>query len=146
MATPVNDLTTDRNRAPSPSLPAADKDLGELLQAVVKDASELVGQEAKLLKREVEVKVDLAQSALAVGAVGAVAALLTLSALTATMIIALSLVLDLWLASLLVTAFWGIVSLAAVSWAKTRFAAESLRPKQTERSVQRDVRALEKAT
>lgn len=131
---------------PSGGTEPTSRDFPRLLKATAKDASHLVEQEAKLLKREIELKIDRTEKTLAAGAVGAIGTLVTLFAATATAILGLAVVLPAWAAALVVTVAWAIASVVGFGWAKKRFEQQTLTPRVTRESVRRDVRALEEAT
>jgi uncharacterized membrane protein YqjE len=117
-----------------------DKALGSLLRDLSQQTATLVRQEIELAKAEVREQVKKAAlgGGMFVGA--AVMGLATLGALTALLIIVLSLVLPAWLAALIVTVIYAAVAagFAMQGRAKMRQAAPPV-PEQTMETIKEDV-------
>jgi putative superfamily III holin-X len=117
-----------------------DRSVGDLTKQLSQDVSDLVRKELELGKAELSAKLRT----LAVGggliAGGAVLLLATLGALTAAAILALSNVLDAWLAALVVGAAIGLVAtlLVLIGLKSIRRAAPAV-PTETVESVKEDV-------
>jgi hypothetical protein len=117
-----------------------DRSVGDLTKQLSQDVSDLVRKELELGKAELSAKLR----SLAVGggliAGGAVLLLATLGSLTAAGILALSNVLDAWLAALVVGAAIGLVAtlLVLVGLKSIRRAAPAV-PTETVESVKEDV-------
>jgi uncharacterized membrane protein YqjE len=124
---------------------APDRDLGALLKATAQDATHLVEQEAKLLKREIELKVARAQRTLSIGAVGALGAMLTLATGTATVVLGLAALIPAWAAALIATAAWALIALLGLGWAKRRSSLQSSTPDHTRKSIEPNANPLEEA-
>lgn len=114
--------------------------IGDSLTHLSRDLADLFRAELALFKREVtqEARKILAAAVWVVAA--GVAGLAFLGALTALAVIALSLILAPWLASLVVTVVYGGVALALVSRALAKFKdAMPIQLDETTRSVKEDV-------
>jgi Putative Actinobacterial Holin-X, holin superfamily III len=114
---------------------------GELVKQLSEQTSRLIRQELALARAE------MTQKGKAVGIAGGmfgaagVLVLLALGSLTACLILALALVLDAWLAALIVAAAYAAIAgvLALVGKRKVQEASPPL-PEQTKESVQEDVK------
>lgn len=117
-----------------------DRPIGELVKQLSEQTSRLIRQEMALARAEMTQKGR--QAGLAGGMFGAagVFALLALGALTACLVLALALVLDAWLAALIVGAAYAAVGgvLALVGKRKVQEATPPL-PEETKESVREDV-------
>jgi len=89
----VNDVRADDDRS-----------LGDLTKQLSRDVSLLVRSEVELAKAEVVARAATMARGVAMLAVGALLALVVLSCLVAAAVAALSLVVDVWLAALIVAA------------------------------------------
>jgi uncharacterized membrane protein YqjE len=116
-----------------------ERGVGELVKDLANQTSTLVRQEIKLAQAEVTQKGKLAGKGAGMMAGAAVAALLMLGALTALLIVVLDSFMALWLAVLIVTVLWGIVS--AVLAQAGRNALQSATPPvpQTVETVKEDI-------
>ncbi|MFI9155877.1 phage holin family protein [Streptomyces sp. NPDC053367] len=117
--------------------------VGELVQQASRQLSQLVRDEMRLAQAE------MAQKGKRYGRGGGLFGgaglfgVLTLQALAATAIAALSLVLDVWLAALIVTAVLGVIAaVMAVTGKKEIAKAGSPTPQQTVGSVKADVNEI----
>ena len=118
----------------------ADASIGELFKKLSGDLSLLVRQELDLFRVEMTEKGKAAGQAGVVLSGAAVVGLLALGALTATLILVLSLVMAPWLAALIVTVVYGVV--AAVMAVTGKRKVEDVlppTPKQTVETVKEDV-------
>lgn len=114
--------------------------MGEALHHLAKDLADLFRAELALFKQEASGQIrGLAIAGVWVAA-GAVMGLAFLGAFTALLIIALSLALPLWLATLLVTAAWGFAAISLIAAAATKLKATlPFEFDQTTRSVKEDI-------
>jgi uncharacterized membrane protein YqjE len=118
----------------------ADESFGTLLKELAQDTSTLVKQEIALARAELGEKARIAGTGAGMLAGAGVVALLALGALTALLIIALDIVVDLWVAALLVTLLWAVVALilALAGRSQLRKAAPPT-PQQTIETVKEDL-------
>jgi hypothetical protein len=118
-----------------------DRPIGELVKQLSEQTSRLIRQEMALARAEMTQKGR--QAGMAGGMFGAagVLALLALGTLTACLVLALALVLDAWLAALIVGGAYAAMAgvLALVGKRKMQEATPPL-PEQTKESVQEDVK------
>jgi uncharacterized membrane protein YqjE len=124
---------------------AADATTGELVSRLSQEVSELVRNELRLAQAEVSGKAKKAGIGAGLFGAAGITALFGVGVLIATAILALDLVMDAWLAALIV----GVVLLAAAGIAallgkkKVQEAAPPV-PTETVESVKRDVQAVKK--
>ncbi len=119
---------------------ARDQGLGELMKRLSADLSLLIRQELDLAKAEMVAKGKTAGATAGMFSAAAVAALLALGALTALIILALSLVMASWLAALIVTVAYGVIAgILAVTGKKKLQETTPLVPEQTVDTVKEDV-------
>lgn len=118
----------------------ADESFGQLLKELAEDTSTLVKQEIMLAKVELTETAKIAGKGAGMLAGAAVFALATLGALTAFLIIVLDIVMDLWVAALIVTILWAIVALVLAQAGRSQLKkATPLIPEQTVETVKEDV-------
>ena len=133
-------MESDKNTDPPPQ---AERSIPELLQRLAHETSLLVHQELQLAQAEIAQKVRQAGSS--AGLLGA-AALLALGAfgtLTAAFVGALTLVLPLWAAALIVTAVYGaLAAVAARGGLSALKKVGSPVPQQTIETLREDVEAV----
>ena len=127
------------SRAAGPSS-AGDASTSDLVKALSEQTSRLVKQEMELAKVELSEKGK--QAGIGAGLFGGagVFGLYALGALTATIIAALSLAMETWLAGLIVTILWAAVAgvMALVGKARMKKVSPAT-PEQTVESVKEDV-------
>jgi len=127
------------------STSASDASTGELVSRLSQEVSELVRNELRLAQAEVSGKAKKAGVGAGLFGAAGITALFGVGVLIATAILALDLVMDAWLAALIV----GVVLLAAAGIAallgkkKVQEAAPPV-PTETVESVKRDVQAVKK--
>jgi uncharacterized membrane protein YqjE len=127
------------SRAAGPSS-ASDASTSDLVKALSEQTSRLVKQEMELAKVELSEKGK--QAGIGAGLFGGagVFGLYALGALTATIIAALSLAMDTWLAGLIVTILWAAVAGVMALVGKSRMQKVGPpTPEQTVESVKEDV-------
>jgi len=118
--------------------------IGQLLGDFAEDASRLVGHELELARAEVTEQVDKAKAASAMFGAAAVAGLAALGALTACAILALALVVDGWLAALIVGGALAVIAIALALVGRSRMRAVSPPvPDRALKSVREDVAAVQ---
>ncbi|GAA4060654.1 phage holin family protein [Streptomyces shaanxiensis] len=119
---------------------ARDEPVGELVQRATQQLSQLVRDEMRLAQAEMTEKGKrFGKGGGLFGGAGLVG-VLTLQALVATVIAALSLVMDVWLAALIVTAVLAAVTALMAALGKQQFSrASPPTPQQTVDSVKADV-------
>jgi hypothetical protein len=117
-----------------------DATASDLMKQLAEQTSALVRQELELAKAELSVKGK--QAGIGAGLLGGagVFGLYALGALTATIIAALSLAMDTWLAALIVTLVWAAVAGVAALLGKSRIQQSAPPiPEQSVESVKEDV-------
>lgn len=118
--------------------------IGDLLGDFADNASRLIGHEVELARAEVNEQVGKAKAASGMIAVAAVLGLCALGALTACAIVALALVMDAWLAALIVGG--GLAVLAAIFGAVAKSQLSKVAPPVPDRamkSVREDMEAVQ---
>ena len=130
---------------PSPS--AADSSTGELVSRLSQDVAELVRNELKLAQVEVAGKAKKAGIGAGLFGAAGIVALYAVGVLIATAILALALVLDAWLAALIVgVVLAAVAGIAALTGKKQVAQAAPPVPTETVESVKRDVQAVKKGS
>lgn len=137
----------DRSQSTGNGVPAADRpgdaSMAELLRQLSEQSSRLARQEVELAKAEMTEKArHLGAGAGAFGAAGVVG-LFALGALTAAAILALAIVLDSWLAALIVGAAYA--ALAGILALTGRREVEAGAPPAPERAMENAKRDVEEA-
>jgi tetrahydromethanopterin S-methyltransferase subunit C len=117
-----------------------DRPIGELVKSLSEQTSALVRKELELARAEMVEKGKTAGMGTGMFAGAALLGVLALGALTAFLILALSLVLDGWLAALIVALVYGAIAgmLVLVGKKKITEATPPI-PEQTKASVRQDV-------
>jgi hypothetical protein len=118
--------------------------IGDLLGDFADDATRLIGQEIELARAEVGQQVDKARQASGLIGVALVLALCGLGALTAAAVLGLAVVLEAWLAALIIGG--GLVLLAAIAGVAAKSRLSAVAPPVPERaleSVRQDVQAVQ---
>lgn len=117
-----------------------ERPLGEVAKDLTHDLSLLVRQEVQLAKAEMTEKGRIAAPGLGMIGAAAVVGLMGAGALTAFLILSLSIVLPEWLAALLVGAGLGLVAYVLAKYGKERVGeAGAPVPEQTIETVKEDV-------
>jgi MFS family permease len=118
----------------------SDRPIGELVKQLSEQTSRLVRQELALARAEMTEKGKAAGIAGGMFGAAGILGLLGLGALTACLILALALVIDAWLAALIVAAAYAVMAgaLALVGKRKVQEASPPL-PEETKESVQEDM-------
>jgi uncharacterized membrane protein YqjE len=117
-----------------------DNSASELVKQLSEQTSRLVKQEMELAKAELSEKGKQAGIGAGLLGGGGVFALYALGALTATMIAALSLAMETWLAALIVTVIWAAVAGVMALLGKSRVQKSTPPiPEQSVESVKEDV-------
>jgi hypothetical protein len=118
-----------------------DRSIGELFGQLSEQASTLLRQEVELAKAELRQKGKRMGAGAGLIGGGGLLGLGAFGALTATLILALATWLDGWLASLIVTAVYGIGAAALAKTGKEKVqAVGSPVPEQTMQTLKEDVR------
>ena len=117
-----------------------DRSLGELLNQLSQETTQLVHQELELAKAEIQQKGKQAGAGAGMfGGAGALG-LAALGALTACFILALDLIMPAWLAALIVAVVYGIIAFVLVKQGQARIKrATPPVPEQTIETVKEDV-------
>lgn len=121
-----------------------ERPIGELLSSFAHDTSHLVSQEFELARAEVALQAKRAGKGAGLFGAAAVVALAGLGALTACAIVALAMVLDDWLAALIVGA--ALLAVAGILFLVGRSRMKALAspvPERALESVRRDVAAVQ---
>jgi len=121
-----------------------ERPIGELLGSFAQDTTTLMSQEIELARAEIAVQMKRAGTGAGLFGGAAVVALAGLGALTACAIVALALVLDTWLAALIVGAALLVVGglLALMGRARMKQVAPPV-PERALRSVRQDIGAVQ---
>ncbi|MBT2439449.1 phage holin family protein [Streptomyces sp. ISL-36] len=114
--------------------------IGDLIEEIGSDLSQLVRDEIELAKAEI--KQESTKAGKAVGMLGGAgyAAHLVLLLGSLAAIFGLAHVLDLAWAALIVTAFWGVVGAVLYTTGRKRLRAVNLKPEQTMETLKEDAR------
>lgn len=121
---------------------ANDRPLGSLLRDLTHEVSDLVRTEIALVRAETAEKVSQAGTAIAAIAVGAVFGLAALIIVLQAVVIALSEVMEPWLASALVAVAVGVLAWIMIKKGQNDLTATSLMPERTARNVQKDAQVV----
>lgn len=116
--------------------------VGELLGDLVDDATSLIGHELELAHAEVSAEISRARQGAAAFGVAAVFGLCALGALTAAAVIGLGLVMEMWLAALIVGG--ALIAIAAIAGAVGRARMARVAPpvpRRAMRNIKRDLDA-----
>jgi uncharacterized membrane protein YqjE len=116
------------------------KSVGELFADLTRDMSTLVRQEVQLAKTEMAQKAAAFGRNIVLLAVAAMFGMLALQVLCATAILALSLVVEAWLAALIVAGVLVLLAVLCALVAMRSFRKASLAPQQTMETIREDVR------
>lgn len=118
----------------------SNESLAESVQHLGRDLGDLIRAELALFKKEALREIRGLVAAGVWIAAGAVMGLAALGAFTAFCVIALSLVFQPWLASLVVTLIWGFAAFSMLAAAKIKLqSAVPVEFKETTRSVKEDI-------
>jgi uncharacterized membrane protein YqjE len=116
-----------------------ERGIGELVKDLASQTSTLVRQEIKLAQAEVTQRSKVAGKGAGMMAGAAVAALLALGALTALVIVALDSFMALWLAILIVTLIWAVVSAVLAQAGRSSLRSSTPPAPQTVETVKEDI-------
>jgi uncharacterized membrane protein YqjE len=117
-----------------------DQSIGELVKDLATETSTLVRQEIDLAKAELSEKARVAGQGAGLLGGAAIVGLLAAGALTACLILALSEVMDAWLAALIITVAMGAIAAVLALQGRNRIrAATPAVPEQTIETVKEDV-------
>ena len=124
-----------------PSAPReADRPVGELLRELGDEIATLVRQEISLAQIELTEKAKPAVASASLFGATAMLALGAFGALTACFIAALALVLEVWVAALIVAVVYSIIALALMYAGRKKLReAGSLVPEQTTQTIKKDI-------
>jgi uncharacterized membrane protein YqjE len=132
---------------PPPSPAPSDASTGELVTRVSQEVSELVRNELRLAQVELSGKAK--KAGIGVGLFGAsgIVALYAVGVFIATAVLALALVMDAWLAALIVGVVLAVIAAIAALVGKKRVTqAAPPVPTETVENVKRDVQAVKKGS
>lgn len=128
------------NGATAATTPAGEATTGELVNRLTQQSTELIRSELRLAQAEMTEKAKHAGVGVGLFGGAGVIALYGVGALIATIILALALVVDAWLAALIVTVvLFVIAGVAALMGKKQVSQATPAAPKKTIDNVKRDV-------
>jgi hypothetical protein len=138
--------TTTFAQPSPPQVNESKPSVGELVHEVADDVLKLMRQEMQLAK--LEVKDDVTQAAKAGGMLGGagIAAHLFLIFLTFTVMFALSEVMDIVWAALIVSAIWGIAAYVLYLTGRRRMSTVNFTPEQTIQTLKEDVQWAQNRT
>ncbi|WP_234335008.1 phage holin family protein [Streptomyces sp. NRRL S-118] len=130
----------DVQAPPPPPATAQDTSIGDLISDISADLSQLVRDEIELAKAEI--KEESTKAGKAVGMLGGAgyAGHLVLLLGSFTVIFALSNVMDIAWAALIVTAVWAVVGAVLYSTGRKRLRTVNLKPEQTMETLKEDAR------
>lgn len=121
-----------------------ERPVGELLSTFVQDSTALLGQEIELARAEIGLQVDRARNGAVLFAAAAVLLLAGVGALTACGVLALALVVDSWLAALIVGGALLPVAGGLALAGRTRMKALAAPvPERAMRSIREDIGAVQ---
>jgi uncharacterized membrane protein YqjE len=136
----------DATRAATPAASSDEASTGELVSKLSQEVSDLVRNELRLAQVEVSGKAKKAGMGAGLFGAAGITALYGVGVLIATAILALALVLDAWLAALIVgVVLLVIAGIAALLGKKKVSEAGPPVPTETVASVKRDVQAVKEA-
>jgi hypothetical protein len=115
------------------------RSLVDLVQTLIDQVGRLMRDEVALMKAEAGEKARMATRGLSMIAIGIVIALPALFILFLAGVMALGMVVELWLAALIVGGGAALVALALVIAGRSKLSAEKLAPRRTIVSIKRDV-------
>lgn len=116
-----------------------EESMGQLMKELSSDTSRLIRQEIQLAQAEMRQKAKVAGTGAGMLAGAAVASLMTLGVLSAAVIILIALVTPLWVAAVIVTAVWAIVTAVLAFVGRKRLQETSLKPEQTVETAKEDL-------
>ncbi len=117
-----------------------EQSIPQLLRQLSDETTTLLREEIELAKTELNEKLAAVTAGATLGAVGALFALGAFAALTAAVIAALALAMDVWAAAAIVTVVYAAIAAIVLLRARTRFVrATPLAPQQTAQSVKDDI-------
>ncbi len=122
-----------------------DKSLTDLLRGLSEDSSKLLRQQSELFRSEMQQQVNRTKRQIVVLGAGGLLAYVGLLALTACVILGLSVALPAWAAALIVGSAYVVLGGVLLAAGRSRLARGELGPTQTIDSVKGDVRALREA-
>ena len=125
------------------ALGGSETPLQEVLVELWQNVEKLMRQEVALARTELEEKAEALKANLIASAAGAVLLLASLLALTATIILALSLAVEPWLAALITSVATGGVGYALLK--KGKPSASDLTPERSLKSVKKDIQTFREA-
>lgn len=123
-------------------LRADDANVGQLVGDFTQDVSALIRDEMALAKVEISESVKKAGIGAGLFGVAGITALYGVGALIATLILALALVVDAWLAALIVTVLLFGIAAAAALMGKKEVAAATPPLEKTQQSVHQDIQTI----
>lgn len=114
------------------------RSLGDLVQTLINQVAGLMRDEVTLMKTEAGEKLRMASRGMAMIAAGIVIALPALFVLFLAGVLALGMVVELWLAALIVGGGATLVALALIMAGRSNLSAEKLAPRRSIVSIKRD--------
>lgn len=120
----------------------ADRSIGELLQKLASETSQLVRQEIALARAELSATLKASAKPATLFGAAALFALGTFGALTALLIIALGGPMPLWASALIVTVLYGVIAVVAVAMGRKAMREVNPVPRQTINTIKEDVRTV----
>ncbi len=124
-------LEKNRTQARWPQNAEEHESLGKLLGELASQSANLVRDEVALAQQEIREKLKTIQVAIMVVIIGAVLFLVSLLALSAALILALSVYMKPWQSALLVGALIAVIASVITVIGMSQFKRVKLRPKQT---------------
>ncbi len=121
------------------------KTLRDLLRDLSQDSSTLLRQESELFRTEMHDRISHVQREVTMLGAGAVIAHVGLLALTAAIILALSLAIPAWASALIVAVLYLIAGGILLAVGRQKLKDEELAPRETIHSMKQDVRTLREA-
>ncbi|MBB3101717.1 phage holin family protein [Azomonas macrocytogenes] len=138
--TPANELPPP----PASTVHEHDNSVTGLLRQLTREVPMLFTKELALLKAEFSESLQATKAGLASVAVGGAVALAGFIVVLMAAVYGLSLVMQPWLAALIVGAVVTVIGLSMVSAGKKKFEASSLRPSHTMNTLHKDKEAIKR--
>lgn len=133
-------MSVTPSQAPVPGEPADSRSLGEIVSDVTQDLTTLIRQEIDLAKTELkEEGTKAAKGAGMLGGAG-LAGYFSVLFLSVTLMFVLDEFLELWVAALIVTAVWALVTAMLAVIGKKKLEASRPQLPQTQETLKEDVR------
>jgi uncharacterized membrane protein len=127
-------------------MPVDNRSSGEIIQDLLENVQEILRSEVRLAKAEITQEAKKAARSVAISAGGAILAIFALGLVLWAAVYALSLVLPMWAAALIIGVLVGIIAGAMIAAGRTRMKQVNPKPETTIRSVKENVEWVKNQT